>query len=108
MQLDKRCIYKPHPVLGEMLPVVVYWDSEKFGRISFHISKTDYVKLNGGEGRCYGRTASGAWRMLRIFRFKVIDHQEIKDPTVLGDLKREEMEYFEMMKLLGHSSEGRK
>ena len=108
MQLNERCTYKPHPVFGEMLPIVLYWYTDKFGWIAFHISKTDYAKLNGGEGRCYGRTESGPWRALRIFRFRVLNHQAIKDPLVLVFLKREEEEYFEMMKLLGHSSEGRK
>ena len=100
MQLDNRCTYKPHPVLGKMLPIVVYWWTDRFGWIPFHISETDYAKLNGGEGCCYGRTASGPWRSLRIFRYRVIANLPVKDPTVIRFLKNEEFEYFEMMKSL--------
>ena len=108
MQLSDRCAYKPHPIYGEMLPIVVLWYCKEFGYVAFHISKTDYAKLNGGEGRCYGRTDSGPWRSLKIYRYRVITHQAVKDRYVLDSLRKEEDEYFEMMRLLVVSSEGKK
>ena len=86
MKLDSRCTYNPHTRLGELESIVVYYYPVSNMIVPFHISKTEYVKLNAGNGRCYGRTPWGPFCWLKIFDYRVISFYVERDPKKLQEI----------------------
>ena len=87
MILDRRCSYNPNTALGELESVVVYYyhDFSKMA-VPFHITKTEYAKLNGGSGRCYGRTPWGPFCWLKIYEYRVVSFYIERDPNKLKEI----------------------
>ena len=89
MIVHKNCRWDPNTELGSAEPIVVYQKSTYGDVIPFHITVTDYVKLNGGCGVCYGRTPWGPFCRLKIYDYRVVYVQVVHDPAILREIDEE-------------------
>ena len=83
MFIHKNCRFDPNTRLGAREPIVIFQQSIRGDVIPFHITKSDYVKLNGGCGVCYGRTPWGKYHRLKIYDYRVIFAVVVNDPNEL-------------------------
>ena len=87
--VHKNCRYDPDTTLGIAEPVVVFKRDSRGDVIPFHITVTDYVKLNGGCGVCYGRTPWGPFCRLKIYDYRVIYVKIVRDPLEIESILEE-------------------
>lgn len=113
MDIKKRYEYSSTSKYGGFLPYVIYGKGDVYHRFPYRISADDFYRLNGGTGKCYGKTEWGPWLRLHIFRYIIVGKEPIRDQAILDKLNEKERRFLEdperleMMRLIHEQFHGK-
>lgn len=84
-----ECDFIPQSPLGRLEAIVLYFKDKDKHPYGFHVTDLQYAKLNGGEGRIYGRTPWGPFCELQVYDYKIIASNIIRDQKKLEEIATE-------------------
>ena len=85
----EECDYIPGTPLGRREAIVFYFKDRDKNPYGFHVTDQQYAKLNGGEGRIYGRIPWGPFCELQIYDYKIVASNIIRDQKKLEEIAAE-------------------